>query len=72
MVAPMCLVLCAGEGRAEALYDFEAENESELPFHEGDIITLLSRVDANWYEGSLRGKVGLFPVTYVKVLSDLP
>ena len=65
-------VVCVGGARAEALYDFEAENEAELPFREGDMITLLARIDANWYEGSLRGRTGLFPVTYVKVTSDLP
>jgi len=62
----------AGGARAKALYDFEAENEAELPFREGDVITLLSRIDGNWFEGSLRGKTGLFPVTYVEVISDLP
>jgi len=58
--------------RAEALYDFDAETDSELAFREGDIITLLSRIDENWYEGSVRGKTGLFPVTYVKVIVGLP
>jgi len=64
--------LCVGGARAEALYDFEAENATELPFHEGDVIALLSRIDDNWYEGSLGGRTGLFPVTYVRVISDLP
>jgi len=68
-----CWPVCVGSGAcAEALYDFEAENESELPFREGDMITLLSRIDGNWFEGSVRGKTGLFPVNYVKVIVDLP
>ena len=57
---------------AEALYDFEAENDAELAFREGDKITLLSRVDDNWFEGKNRGKTGLFPVNYVRVIVDLP
>ena len=57
---------------AEALYDFEAESDTELAFREGDKITLLARIDDNWFEGSVHGKTGLFPVTYVKVLVNLP
>jgi len=67
------VIICVGRGAcAEALYDFEAENDTELPFHERDMITLLSRIDDNWYEGSVRGRTGLFPVNYVKVVVDLP
>lgn len=56
----------------KALFDFDPENEGELGFVEGDVITLVDRVDDNWYEGSLKGKSGVFPVTYVEVLVDVP
>nr|AAW25789.1 SJCHGC01831 protein [Schistosoma japonicum] len=54
-----------------ALFDFEAENDSELPFSEGDIISLILRVDENWYEGELNGRKGYFPVNYVEVINPL-
>lgn len=55
----------------KALYDFDPEQEQELPFKEGDVIELKNQVDDNWFEGTVNGKTGMFPIAYVRVLVPL-
>jgi len=57
---------------AQALFQFDPENASELGFSEGDTIMLIRKIDENWFQGSIHGKIGMFPVNFVKVLTPLP
>lgn len=48
-----------------ALYAYKAQNEDELTFEKDDVINIVSRDDAAWWKGELRGVSGLFPSNYV-------
>lgn len=37
---------------------------------QGEIVTLLRRVDENWFEGRAGNRQGIFPVAYVEVLNE--
>ena len=56
--------------RVRALFDFQPSEAGELQFRKGDIIAVLESVYKDWWKGSLRGQVGIFPLNYVEILSD--
>jgi len=41
--------------------------KSELSFQENDMVSLIKQIDKNWYQGELRGSVGLVPANYLDV-----
>ncbi|MFH4974147.1 hypothetical protein AB6A40_000856 [Gnathostoma spinigerum] len=49
----------------QAMFDFAAQEENELSFRRGDIITVTNRDDKFWWEGTLNNRSGMFPATYV-------
>ncbi len=52
--------------RVTAIYDYSADKDDELTFHEGAIIFVLKKNDDGWWEGVMDGVTGLFPGNYVE------
>lgn len=59
------------EGKARAKFNFTAQTSVELSLLKGELVTLTRRVDENWFEGRIGNKKGIFPVSYVEVLTDI-
>ncbi|XP_061218557.1 hematopoietic lineage cell-specific protein-like [Neopsephotus bourkii] len=53
---------------AVALYDYQGDGDDEIYFDADDIITHIEMVDEGWWQGQCRGKIGLFPANYVRLL----
>ncbi|XP_053112310.1 neutrophil cytosol factor 4 [Hemicordylus capensis] len=58
--------------RAEALFDFTGSTKLELSFKKGDLIYLLSKVNKDWLEGTVRDATGIFPSAFVNIIKELP
>ncbi|KAL2044828.1 hypothetical protein N7G274_002603 [Stereocaulon virgatum] len=56
--------------RVRALFDFQPTEAGELQFRKGDIIAVMESVYKDWWKGSLRGQIGIFPLNYVEKLTD--
>uniref|UniRef100_A0A8D0GCR9 Neutrophil cytosolic factor 2 n=1 Tax=Sphenodon punctatus TaxID=8508 RepID=A0A8D0GCR9_SPHPU len=73
-VSPVCLGNMAVNSTPEeieanqvvARYSYESTQPEDLEFQEGDVILVLSKVNEEWLEGQCKGKVGIFPVAFVK------
>ncbi|XP_071978934.1 sorbin and SH3 domain-containing protein 2 isoform X17 [Engystomops pustulosus] len=61
-------------GEAIAKYNFTADTNVELTLKKGEKVTLLKKVDQNWYEGKIPGtnRQGIFPVSYVEIVRKSP
>ncbi|XP_077061104.1 sorbin and SH3 domain-containing protein 2 isoform X11 [Siphateles boraxobius] len=55
---------------ARAIYDFKAQSAKELSFKKGDAVNIIRQIDSNWYEGENRGRIGIFPISYVEKLAS--
>ncbi|KAL4972747.1 hypothetical protein BDW66DRAFT_143597 [Aspergillus desertorum] len=55
------------EDQAIALYTFDADQDGDLGFKKGEIITILKRTEKkeDWWTGRIGDRVGIFPANYV-------
>lgn len=56
--------------RVRALYDLSSNEPDELTFKRGDVIVVLEQVYRDWWRGSLRGSIGIFPLNYVTPVAE--
>ena len=58
---------------ARVLFDFVAATKDDLSVQEGDTVTVLGKVDENWYRARHdNGQIGLCPVNYLEVIGSDP
>ena len=59
---------------AVAIYDYDAAEDDELTFQEGQIIEEVSVIDEDWSEGRLlhNGQYGMFRNNFVKMRRAAP
>ena len=48
-------------------HTYLASQDDELTLQVGDVITDVEKMEDGWWQGTLRGKTGMFPDNFVKV-----
>uniref|UniRef100_A0A3B5MGV0 Osteoclast-stimulating factor 1 n=1 Tax=Xiphophorus couchianus TaxID=32473 RepID=A0A3B5MGV0_9TELE len=57
--------------RCKASFSYAPQHEDELELKVGDVIEIIAEVEEGWWEGTLNGKIGMFPSNFTKeILSD--
>ena len=51
-----------------ALYDFEAEEDDDLAFQAGDVITVFGLEKDGWVQATLNREVGYAPFDYLEAI----
>ena len=58
-------ILMVGLVTAHALYDYNGGNADELPFSEGDQLSIVENSDADWWKAEQNGMVFIVPAAYL-------
>ena len=59
-------------GKCEVLHKCETDIDGELPLNRGDVIVTTAWLNDEWLSGRLWDKEGIFPVSFVEILEELP
>ncbi|RLV92660.1 Myosin tail region-interacting protein [Spathaspora sp. JA1] len=54
--------------KVKAIFDYKSDYEDDLPFDVGQIITVNTIENDEWYSGEYDGKSGMFPKNFVELL----
>lgn len=54
--------------KATALYSYTGDNSDELPFVEGDSLSIVDRSDSDWWKAEQGGVIFIVPAAYLEVV----
>merc|ERR1712130_215927 len=52
--------------QVKALWEYQGQDLDEISFEEGDTFDLIAEDDSGWWKGTINGKTGFFPGSYVE------
>lgn len=58
------------EGLARVKFNFQGATRVEMSINQGETVSLIRRVDSNWYEGRIGNRKGIFPASYVQIIKE--
>lgn len=60
----------SSKNKAIALYSFAGQEDGDLPFKKGDVITIIQKSDStdDWWTGRIGNVEGIFPANYVELV----
>ena len=53
----------------QALYDYDADDQTSLSFRQGDLIQVLTQLESGWWDGVINNVRGWFPSNYCAVVT---
>ncbi|KAH8977407.1 hypothetical protein EDB86DRAFT_3237574 [Lactarius hatsudake] len=56
--------------KAKGLYDYPGGSPDELPFSEGDEISIVDRSDSDWFKAEKDGVIFIVPAAYLEMIED--
>jgi actin cytoskeleton-regulatory complex protein PAN1 len=60
--------LTVSSAKATAVYSYTGGNADELPFAEGDELSIVDKSDLDWWKAEQGGVIFIVPAAYLEVL----